>query len=171
MPPPSVSADTERTTRGDMEGVRASSRKRSRSSSPDNDLLAEPPSGSPFGDSLASLEVSFRQTSSRRLRSPSISKRSDDLSLPKSTSSMMAGNVYNEVGQFQLPPSLLELTSTVRARKRQVILNQESLEQFEPPMMPLHVCGLPVPEECVGVCGKCRLGGNEETVLLCDGIG
>jgi len=44
-------------------------------------------------------------------------------------------------------------------------------EQGEEPEFPLHVCGLPIPEEVLGVCAKCLSDRDSDTILLCDGEG
>jgi hypothetical protein len=79
-------------------------------------------------------------------------------------------NVVTEV-DFRRPTSLLDLESRARQRKRHLLWMQTVKEDSQPTGMPLHVCGLPVPERRVGVCGNCGNGGDEETILLCDGVG
>lgn len=67
------------------------------------------------------------------------------------------------------PFSMFDTSSIVKKRKRRLQMAlQERGEELE---LPLHVCGLPIPEEVLGVCAKCKSDRDSDTILLCDGEG
>lgn len=67
------------------------------------------------------------------------------------------------------PFSMFDTSSVVKKRKRRLEMAQQ--ERGEEPEFPVHVCGLPIPEEVTGVCAKCKSDRDSDTILLCDGEG
>jgi hypothetical protein len=98
-------------------------------------------------------------------RTPSSTTRPPSNSNSNSNSTRFIAERRDDL--FPLPASLLEERSIKRAR-----LNKTLLLPL-PSVKHQHMCGLPIPEKKIGVCGRC--GEDEEneneTILLCDGEG
>jgi hypothetical protein len=99
---------------------------------------------------------------------PTIDKASSKAQ-PNSTSSSNRSTRSGGIA-FRRPASLLEERSLKRAR---LSSSEDATTATKLPPVPIHICGLPIPEDKVGVCGGCGEGGEDEneTILLCDGEG